>query len=71
LRLVGRQSSILPTSFRLSPEDKERLKRIASAVNDLSPNKKISETNIMRALIYSGEKMKPDKLLQAIREIIF
>lgn len=71
LRLVSRKSHLKPTSFRLNPEDKERLKSIAAAVNDLSPNKKISETIIIRALLLQGQKTKADRLLTTIREVIF
>lgn len=72
LRLLSRaQTTMKPTSFRLTPEDKERLRGIVTAVNDLSPNKKISETIIIRALLLTGRKMKPERLLGAIREVIF
>ena len=62
--------SMKPTSFRLTPEDKERLRGLAISVNDMSPNKKISETMIIRALLFNGQKMKPERLIRAIREVI-
>jgi len=64
------KTTLQPTSFRLTPEDKERLQGITSNVNELSPNKKISETMIVRALLFNGIKMKPEKLIRAIREVI-
>ena len=70
LHLVTKSVKIAPTSFRLTPEDKQRLKMVTEAVNDLSPNKKISETMVIKALIYIGIKTKPEKLLSLIRDAV-
>lgn len=70
LKLVSRKSQLLPTSFRLTPEDSERLKSITAAVDELSPYKKISETMVIKALLYNGRKIKPESLIKAIREVI-
>lgn len=70
LKLVPRKSRLMATSFRLTPEDKERLKSIASALNELSPHKKISETMVIKALLFNGQKIKPERLIKAIREVI-
>lgn len=70
LKLVSRKSQLQPTSFRLTPEDKERLKSITAMVNELSPYKKISETMVIKALLYNGQKMKPETLIKAIKEVI-
>jgi uncharacterized protein (UPF0210 family) len=70
LKLVSRKPQLLPTSFRLTPEDSERLKSITAAVNELSPYKKISETMVIKALLYNGQKMKPESLIKAIKEVI-
>jgi hypothetical protein len=70
LKLVSRKPKLLPTSFRLTPEDSERLKSITAAVNELSPYKKISETMVIKALLYNGRKMKPETLIKAIKEVI-
>ncbi len=70
LDLISNQAEIKPTSFRLNAEDKHRLRLIAKSVNDLTLNKKVSETLIIKALIYDAQKMKPEKLLNLIREII-
>lgn len=71
LKLVLRKSDLKPTSFRLTPEDKERLKKITAEVNEFSPHKKISETVVVKALLYNGAKMNPERLLKAIRDVIF
>lgn len=70
LQLVTRKATLKPTSFRLTPEDKERLKGITRRVNELSPNKKISETMVVRALLFTGNRMKSERLIKAIREVI-
>lgn len=70
LKLINRKPQLKPTSFRLTPEDSDRLKIIAAALNELSPYKKISETIVVRALLYNGQKMKPEKLLRLIKEVI-
>ena len=70
LKLVNRSPKLMPTSFRLTPEDSGRLKGITATVNELSPYKKISETMVVRALLYNGQKMKPEVLLKAIKEVI-
>jgi len=70
LQLVSRKPQLNPTSFRLTPEDSDRLKSITAALNELSPYKKISETMVVKALLYNGHKMKPERLLKAIKEVI-
>lgn len=70
LQLVSRKPKLKPTSFRLTPEDSQRLKSITAEVNKLSPYKKISETMVVKALLFNGHKMKPERLLKAIREVI-
>lgn len=70
LKLVTRKPQLKPTSFRLTPEDSDRLKSITAAVNELSPYKKISESMVVKALLYNGQKIKPENLLKAIKEVI-
>jgi len=70
LKLVTRKPQLKPTSFRLTPEDSERLKNITAAVNELSPYKKISETMVVKALLYNGQKIRPETLFKAIKEVI-
>ena len=69
-RKLAARKLIQATSFRLTPEDSERLKSITAAVNELSLYKKIFETMVIRALLYNGQKMKPEALLKAIKEVI-
>ena len=70
LKLVKRKSQLMPTSFRLTPEDSDRLKSITATVNELSPYKKISETMVVKAQLYSGQKIKPESLLKVVKEVI-
>ena len=59
-----------PTSFLLHTEDKERLKEIVASLQKMT-GKKISEAMVVRALLLQGTEMKPEKLLELIRQIIF
>ncbi len=70
LRLVARKPQLKPTSFRLTPEDKDRLKRITAQVNDFSPHRKISETLVIKAMLFMAARMKPERLFKAIREVM-
>jgi len=70
LGIVTRKIKITPTSFRLTPEDKQVLKSISERVNDLSPNKKISDTMIVKALIKNAESIKADRLISMVKEVI-
>ena len=70
LRLVTRKMKLTPTSFRLSPEDKQGLKSLLERVNDLSPNKKISETMMIKALIKNAGSIKPERLINMVRDVI-
>ena len=45
LKLVKRKTQFMPTSFRLTPEDSDRLKSITAAVNELSPLQKNIRNN--------------------------
>lgn len=70
LRLVTKKMKLTPTSFRLSPEDKQGLKSLLERVNDLSPNKKISETMMIKALIKNAGNIKPERLINMVRDVI-
>ena len=70
LKLVKRKSRLMPTSFRLTPEDSDRHKSTTAAANELSPYKKISETMVVKALLYNGQKIKPESFLKAVKEVI-
>jgi hypothetical protein len=58
-----------PTSFRLSAEDKAVLKEITGKVNAQS-KKRISEREVIQALIQIGSKTPPSVILRALRELI-
>jgi hypothetical protein len=70
LRLVTRKMKLTPTSFRLSPEDRQGLKSLLERVNDLSPNRKISETMMIKALIKNAGNIKPERLINMVRDVI-
>jgi hypothetical protein len=57
------------TSYRLNPDDKCRMSDIVRAIDEIEPNKKISETFALKAMINYCTKIKPEKLLKAGREI--
>lgn len=56
-------------NFRLNDLDREQLQQIVSTVNRLSPYKKISENTVIKALIFLGGKMNPEKILKATKEV--
>ena len=70
LRLVTRKMKVTPTSYRLTPEDKQNLKTVVEKVNELSPNIKITETMMIKALIKKAKNMKPEALLNMVRGLI-
>jgi hypothetical protein len=58
-----------PTSFRLSAEDKAVLKEITAKVNAQS-RRRISEREVLQALIQIGSKTPPATILKALRALI-
>lgn len=58
-----------PKSFRLSSEDLSSLKKVVDSVNELSRGK-ISETKVLQGMIYMCTKIKPVKLMEAIKELM-
>lgn len=69
LKLLTKKSRSLPRSYRLKASDLEKLKKIVEGVNEISSSG-ISETNIIRALISIGIKIKPARLIKAYRDIL-
>jgi len=71
----------MPPPLSIPPESEQKFLLVAAMGDMLLPYAEIHKfcqmcrfapyRFFMRTLIYSGEKMKPDRLLQAIREIIF
>jgi hypothetical protein len=66
---AAKKTTIRKTSYRLTDDDKARLKQLIEAVDELEPNKKISETYIIKAALNYCTKIKPEKLIKAGREI--
>lgn len=54
-------------NFRLSPIDVKRLQEITNSVNEAS-DRFISETAVIKGLIYMAEKTNTDKLIKLIKE---
>ena len=59
-----------PRSFLLGDLDRERLKGITEELSSLA-GKKVSEAAVLKGLLLKGSKMKPDSLLQAVREATY
>ena len=69
LNLLTRKKRFLqPKSYRLNQTDIERIKRIMDAINQYGLNKIITETDLIRGLLVVGEKLKPEKIIIAIKE---
>lgn len=64
-----KRNKIKAVSYRLTNEDKARLKSLVEAVGELEPNKTISETYVVRAVIGYCSQISPEKLLKAARRI--
>lgn len=66
--LVSRNAPLRkPRSYRLRPDDLERLSKIVESVNDLGAGRKITETDVLRGLIVLGTQTPGDRLIDAIR----
>jgi hypothetical protein len=70
LHLLERKEKTYPTSHRLKESDIQRLKSIVKNVNDASSSTRISETNVVRALILIGENTKPEKIIKAYKQLL-
>ena len=64
-----RGHDIPPTSFRLTVDDKAALKEITSKVNAQAKSR-VSEKQVLQALIEIGTKTPTKTLLKALRELI-
>lgn len=64
-----RKKSVLK-NYRLTPLDIDNLSKIVKEVNEQSPYKVISETQIIKALILIGSKIKPDRIIKASQEVM-
>ena len=70
LGLIANKKKLTPKSFRLMDSDIADLKTIQNAVNGIS-NTSVSETKIIQALIYIGKHTNEEKILKAVKEIIY
>jgi hypothetical protein len=64
--IVGRSKV---KTYRMDNADLEGLKKIQEKLNEAT-YKKISETKVIRALIVLGNRTKPDKLVECLRELL-
>lgn len=67
---VPKKKKPMLKNFRLTELDCENLRKITEAVNRISPHKTISETTIIKALLFVGNKLSPDKILKAAKEAL-
>jgi hypothetical protein len=68
--LSFKKSKPILKNFRLSLSDIENLKKIVENVNKETPHRTISETKIIKALIFLASNMPPNKILKSIKEIL-
>jgi hypothetical protein len=57
-------------NFRLADPDLVNLRRIVRAVQDISPHRQISETAIVKALLYLGTELAPEQIRDALKETL-
>lgn len=57
-------------SYRLHKSDMANLRLIAEQVNELTEHKRVTETDIVKALALLGLKMKPEQILRAVKEVV-
>lgn len=69
--VTSRKERTLPKSYRLKESDLQSLRKIVQNINKMSPSRVISETEVVRALIEIGTRLKPEKILNAYRDIFF
>lgn len=69
LNLISRKEKVFPRSFRLKEADIERLRAITKSVNEVSSSR-ISDTNVLRALISLATKISPERILNAYRDLL-
>jgi hypothetical protein len=64
------QPSLQPKSFRLRPDDLERLSGIVAKLNEQCPGRTVTEVDVIRGLLVMGTKATPERLIEAIREAL-
>lgn len=59
-----------PKSFRLRPDDLERLSGLVAQLNRNRTGRKLTEIDAIRGLLAMGVKMPPERLLRAVRDVM-
>lgn len=57
-------------SYRLHESDMANLREITQRVNELTEHKRVTETDVVKALALLGLKMKPEQILKAVKEVV-
>lgn len=57
-------------SYRLHESDKANLREITERVNELTEHKRITETDVVKAMALLGVKMKAEQILKAVKEVV-
>ena len=57
-------------SYRLHDSDMTNLRQVTEHVNELTEHKRVTETDVVKALALLGTKMKPDQILKAVKEVV-
>jgi hypothetical protein len=68
LNLITHKKKSIAKTYRLKQEDLERLRTISKDINEKS-SFHISDTDIIRALIFMGSKFKKAKIINTLKEI--
>jgi len=66
----ARRKTSQPTSFRLSVTQLERLQRLCDQLGEAA-GRPISQTEVIKGLLFMGEKTNTKKLLEAIKNAVF
>lgn len=66
---VKAEKELRPKSFKLRGLDIARLKKIVKEANEESKFK-ISETDVIKGLIFLGEKMQSKKIIKAYKDAL-
>ena len=56
-------------TLRLPDNEQQELQEMVAEVNKYSQYKKISANDVIRALIHSGKRMDPERIVKAIKEL--
>ncbi len=68
LTTVKRNKIFTPVSLRLTENDKNSLEFMKEKIQNLMPNKNISSSGILRALIYLADEGSIKKIIESYKE---